>query len=93
MKDAHVSYNKATNLVKAKRTHMHATMACYTFSESSWHADTQSMSKWVTPLMAVMQFAKEHSTLSFNGSEGALWADVSPLLKYISGSGPLGEFL
>ena len=46
----------------AKRQGMHATMACYTFFERSWHADPQSMGKWVTPLMAVMQLAKEHST-------------------------------
>ena len=39
------SYNKATNSVIAKRTGLHATMACYTFSERSWHTDTQSMGK------------------------------------------------
>ena len=48
-----VSYNKATNFVTTKRTHIHARVACYTFSERSWHADPQSMGKWVTPLKAV----------------------------------------
>ena len=47
------SYNKATNSVIAKRTYRHARVACYTFSERSWHADPQSMEKWVTPLKAV----------------------------------------
>ena len=66
-----LSLFKSTNECPAKRVRLHATMACYTFSESSWHADPKSMSKWVTPLMGVMQMAKEHSTLSLNGSEGA----------------------
>ena len=48
-----LSYNKATNFVIAKRTHRHARVACYTFSERSWHADPHSMEKWVTPLKAV----------------------------------------
>ena len=56
-----VSYNKATNFVTTKRTHINARVACYTFSERSWHADPQSMGKWVTLLMAVMKMAKEHS--------------------------------
>ena len=38
--------------------HLHATMTCYTFFERSWHAKCQSMLKWVTPLMTVMQLAK-----------------------------------
>ena len=49
-------------MISAKRMRLHATMACYTFFERSWHAKCQSMSKWVTPLMAVMQFAKERAT-------------------------------
>ena len=49
-------------MISAKRRGKHATMACYTFSESSWHADSQSMGKWATLLMAVMQMAKEQST-------------------------------
>ena len=53
----HVSYNKATNVI-TKSTHIHARVACYTFSERSWHADPQSMGKWVTPLKAVIQMAK-----------------------------------
>ena len=56
----------------AKKQAIHATMACCTFSESAWHADTQIMGKWVTPLMAVMQMAKEQSTYALNGSKGAL---------------------
>ena len=47
-----ISYNKATNVI-TKSTHIHARVACYTFSERSWHADPQSMEKWVTPLKAV----------------------------------------
>ena len=46
------SYNKATNVI-TKRTHIHARVACYNFSERFWHADPQSMGKWVTPLKAV----------------------------------------
>ena len=56
----------------AKKQAIHATMACCTFSESAWHADTQIMGKWVTPLMAVMQMAKEQSTYALNSSKGAL---------------------
>ena len=57
-----VSLFKATNQCPAKMASLHATMACYTFFESSWHAKFQSMWEWVTPLMAVMQLAGEHST-------------------------------
>ena len=57
-----LSYNKASNLVTTKSTHNHATMACYTFSERSWHADPQSMEKWMTPLKTAIQMAKDHST-------------------------------
>ena len=48
-----LSYNKATNSVIAKRTHVSGRVACYTFSERYWHADPQSMEKWVTTLKAV----------------------------------------
>ena len=47
------SYNKATNSVIAKRTHVSGRVACYTFSERSWQADPQSIEKWVTQLKAV----------------------------------------
>ena len=32
-------------MISAKRKDKHATMACYTFFERSWHAKCQSMSK------------------------------------------------
>ena len=48
-----LSYNKATNSVIAKRTHVSGRGACYTFPEKSWHANPQSMEKWVTTLKAV----------------------------------------
>ena len=38
-----VSLFKATNQCPAKMARLHATMACYTFFESSWHAKFQSM--------------------------------------------------
>ena len=67
-----------------------ATMACYTFFERSWHAKCQSMSKWVTPLTAVMQLAKNtqlnHSMAPKEPQRKNKWADVSPLLKYVSGA-------
>ena len=70
-------------------THRHATMmACYTSFERSWHAKCQSMWKWLTPLMAVMQMAKEHNTqliiqrLRRSPVDRNKWADVRPLVKY-----------
>ena len=34
-------------MISAKTKGKHATMACYTFFERSWHAKCQSMSKYV----------------------------------------------
>ena len=72
-------------MISAKRMRLHATMACYTFFERSWHAKCQSMSKWVTPLMAVMQLAKNTQLNSSMAPKEpyrqSKWADVSPLSK------------
>ena len=86
---------KATNECPAKRKGTHATMTCYTFFERSWHAKCQSMSKIVKmgdPAYGGHAIGNRTLNLIIQWLRRSpigiccKWADISPLLKYISGA-------
>ena len=53
-------------LISTKRMRLHATMACYTFFESSWHAKCQSMSKMDDPAYGGHAIGKRPLNLIFH---------------------------